>query len=114
MEPIVYTTEYYYLQVIQEEDVTDMSFYFELVIGITVIHFILMILTAQWPCLVNSDLYPRILCKGFHYLMILNGIALIGALAYFRFSHGGRVCSGDYLVEEYGTEYQDNPEYKQF
>ena len=107
-KPIIYTTEYFYLQVIQEEDVTDMSFYFELVNGLTIIQFVLTLLTAQWPCLVSSDLYPRNLCRVFHLLVLFSGIGLIAALALNRFSHEGRVCAGDYLVEEFGEEYEES------
>ena len=97
---------YRYVHEVSQDDVIDMSFYFELIIGLTVIHFVMLMITAQWPCCTSSQFYPRIFCKGVNYLVTFNGFGLIGALIYFRFSHAGKVCSGDYLEELYGSDYE--------
>ena len=89
-----------------------MTFYFELIIGLTVIHFIMLVISTQWPCCMNSSTYPRIFCKGVNYLVTLNGFGLLAALVYFRFSHPGKVCSGTFLQQIYGAEFEESNEYK--
>lgn len=110
-QPKYYVSEQQYVHLNNRDNINNVTFRFEIVIGLMVINFFLVLVTAQWPCLVKIQCYPKKLCSIIYYFVVVATMTLAGFIAYFRFSHGGRVCSGEYLHEIYGKDYLDNKSY---